>query len=202
MKDSKSRFTRREAIQYVGMLMGGGALISQTGMLEALADDRGTASLFDDKAVALLDEIADTILPETSTPGAKAAEVGAFMALMVNDTYYEEDQDIFVRGMKTIDEQSRAETGSEFMSATPQQRLALLTRLDQEQHDYHKNQPEDGDDNERPNHYFRMMKELALLGYFTSEIGYTQAMRYRETPGRYDPCVPYKKGEKAWARHA
>ena len=53
-----------------------------------------------------------------------------------------------------------------------------------------------------PTHYFRMMKELALLGYFTSEIGYTKAMRYVESPGRFDPCTPYVKGEPAWASHA
>jgi hypothetical protein len=53
-----------------------------------------------------------------------------------------------------------------------------------------------------PSHYFRMMKELALLGYFTSEIGCTQAQRYVETPGHYDPCVPYTPGQKAWAPHA
>ena len=53
-----------------------------------------------------------------------------------------------------------------------------------------------------PTHYFRMMKELALLGYFTSEIGYTKAMRYVESPGRFDPCTPYAKGEPAWASHA
>ncbi|MGI9262739.1 MAG: gluconate 2-dehydrogenase subunit 3 family protein, partial [Woeseiaceae bacterium] len=57
-------------------------------------------------------------------------------------------------------------------------------------------------DDDAPAHYFRMMKELTLLGYFTSEIGYTQAMRYVETPGRYDPCVPYTTGEKSWAPHA
>ena len=43
---------------------------------------------------------------------------------------------------------------------------------------------------EEPTHYFRMIKELSLLGFFTSEIGYTKAMRYIETPGRFDPCVP------------
>jgi hypothetical protein len=53
-----------------------------------------------------------------------------------------------------------------------------------------------------PPHYFRMMKELAMLGYFTSEVGYTKAMRYQETPGRFDPCVPYKAGDPAWAAHA
>jgi hypothetical protein len=53
-----------------------------------------------------------------------------------------------------------------------------------------------------PPHYFRMMKELALLGFFTSEVGMTKAMRYVESPGRFDPCLPYKAGEKAWAGHA
>jgi hypothetical protein len=47
-----------------------------------------------------------------------------------------------------------------------------------------------------------MMKELALLGYFTSEIGYTQAQRYEETPGQCIPCAPSTKGEPAWAPHA
>jgi hypothetical protein len=47
-----------------------------------------------------------------------------------------------------------------------------------------------------------MMKELALLGYFTSEIGCTKAMRYVESPGRFDPCAPYTPGETAWAPHA
>jgi hypothetical protein len=54
----------------------------------------------------------------------------------------------------------------------------------------------------RPAHYFRMMKELALLGYFTSEIGCTRAQRYIEVPGRFDPCIPYTPGEPAWAAHA
>jgi hypothetical protein len=53
-----------------------------------------------------------------------------------------------------------------------------------------------------PAHYFRMMKELTLLGYFTSEVGYTKAQRYVESPGRFDPCVPYTAGEPAWAGHA
>jgi hypothetical protein len=47
-----------------------------------------------------------------------------------------------------------------------------------------------------------MMKELACLGFFTSEIGCTKAQRYVETPGRYDPCVPYAAGETSWAGHA
>ena len=46
------------------------------------------------------------------------------------------------------------------------------------------------------------MKELTLLGYFTSEIGCTQAQRYVEAPGKFEPCVPYTPGERTWAGHA
>jgi len=70
----------------------------------------------------------------------------------------------------------------------------LLVKLDAEQKDYMKNKkPED------PSHYFRMMKELTMLGYFTSEIGCKDARRYIETPGHYDGNLPYKKGDKAFA---
>ena len=82
-------------------------------------------------------------------------------------------------------------------SVTPAQRLTFLEQLDREQKAYMDTRPQGA-----PAHYFRLMKELTLFGYFTSEVGCTQAMRYRETPGRFDPCVPYTPGETAWAGHA
>lgn len=144
--------------------------------------------------IAYLDEIADTILPTTSTPGAKAAKVGQFMTVMVNDCYEEGDQKIFREGMDKIQEQARKNYNNKFMQLTPQQRHELLVALDKEQKEATANRKE-GDSA----HYFRMMKELTLLGYFTSEIGSTQARRYKETPGRYEGCIPYKKGDKAFA---
>ena len=83
--------------------------------------------------VALLDEVAETILPQTSTPGAKAAKTGAFMALMVTDVYTDRDQQVFRDGMRTLEEQCRAMHGAGFMQATPAQRLSLLQVLDREQ---------------------------------------------------------------------
>ena len=191
---------RREAIRRVTALLGGVALVggsslvaacerAQRGIGAAGAGGAG-AGTFSAQDVALLDEVAETILPETKTPGAKAAHVGAFMALMVTDTYEDREQQIFRAGMRQLEQAS-------FMAAKPAQRLALLERLDREQKAYM-----DGKADDRPAHYFRLMKELTLLGYFTSEIGCTQAQRYRETPGRFDPCVPYTPGETAWAGHA
>ena len=47
--------------------------------------------------------------------------------------------------------------------------------------------------------YFNMLKDLTVLGYFTSEIGATQALNYVEVPGKWEPCIDYKKGDKAHA---
>ena len=196
--------SRREAILRVSAMLGGAALVGQTAMLAGCATPAtGSSSsivanyLFRQSDIELLDEVADTMLPETSTPGAKAAAVGPFIALMVADTYYPEDQQIFLDGIKDLQTRCLVSYGAHFHVVTAAQRLQLLETLDLEQWTYMTDKPEGA-----PTHYFRMMKELALLGYFTSEIGYTQAMRYMETPGRYDPCTPYEEGETQWAPHA
>lgn len=193
----RALLTRREAIKRVSALFGGVALVGQAAMLTVPALAAARTGEFDAKAIALLDEIAETILPETDTPGAKAAGVGAFMAVMVTATYAADEQNIFQAGLATLDARCRESFGRGFLAANADQRLRLLEALDAEQFDYMGQKA-----GSAPAHFFRMMKELALLGYFTSEIGYTKAMRYLETPGRYDPCVPFEPGEKAWAPHA
>jgi hypothetical protein len=225
---------RREAILRVTALLGGIGLVGGTALLTGCRDEtprKGEEEAFTPftpDEVAYLDEVADTILPETSTPGAKAAKTGAFMALIVTDSYSPRDQKVFREGMKTLDAASQKANGASFVAATPKQRLTLLETVDREQKgqadlrneerkkkraealltDQRKELSKTSDapaaaiTAEPPAHYFRMMKELALLGYFTSEIGCTQAQRYVESPGRFDPCVPYKPGEKAWAGHA
>jgi hypothetical protein len=183
--------------------LGGAALIGQSAWLSGCATSRPVAGeLFSAVDVALLDEIAETILPETKTPGAKAAQVGPFIAMMVTDTYDPREQRIFLDGVATLERDCRALNGVDFMAASVPQRVALLTRVDAEAVEYMRRRPDTPGAQQQPLHYFRMIKELTLLGYFTSEIGYTQAMRYIETPGRFDPCIPYKVGDKLWAPHA
>ena len=96
----------------------------------AMAQGVGAFTVAD---VALLDEIAETILPETSTPGAKAAKTGAFMALMVTDVYSDAAQQVFGDGMRSVDEACRRAHGTAFMQATPAQRLTVVEALDREQ---------------------------------------------------------------------
>ncbi len=201
----QSLIDRREAVKRVSLMLGGMALIgSGSGFLTACAKDRSAVATagtgaFTAEDIAFLDEVADTILPDTAkSPGAKAAKTGAFMAIMVTDTYSPEDQAVFRDGTKALDEASKkANGGASFTAASAAQRTSLLEALDKEQFDFQKSRkPED------KQHYFRMMKELTMTGFFTSEIGYTKAMRYIETPGRFDPCVDYKAGETIWAAHA
>lgn len=195
--DQREFITRREAILRVSAMLGGVALVGQSAMLSGcMREGRGPAS-FTAEDVAFLDEVAETILPETGTPGAKAAGVGPFIAMMVVDTYDEREQEVFRAGLSTLEDECRSMHSESFMSATPAQRLELLQKLDAEQLQFMRTAKRD-----EPAHYFRMIKELTLLGYFTSEIGYTRAMRYAETPGRFEPCIPHERGEKTWAVHA
>ena len=160
---------RREAIRRVGALLGGAAFVGGSGLIAAVENANAaaepTTGVFSTQQIAFLDEIAETILPETKTPGAKAAHTGAFMARMVADCYAPAERNIFREGMRKVDDAMMKANSVSFMAATPAQRLALL-------------------------------------GYFTSEIGCTQALRYVESPGRFDPCLPYSPGQPAWAAHA
>ncbi|HEU4747880.1 MAG TPA: gluconate 2-dehydrogenase subunit 3 family protein, partial [Gemmatimonadaceae bacterium] len=208
-EDTPEMITRREAVLRVSALLGGAALIGGNALLTGCRDDSGEKTAgsfapFTADEIAFLDEVADTILPTTSTPGAKAAQTGALMALIVTDSYSPADQKAFRDGMATLDERSREMNKAAFMESTAQQRLALLEVLDREQkadadkRDEEKKKkeaekflsdqrqeaapdapdasPAPGITADPPRHYFRMMKELALLGYFTSEIGATQAL--------------------------
>ncbi|MGY3090159.1 hypothetical protein ACVWYF_003214 [Hymenobacter sp. UYAg731] len=199
---------RRDALARVAIIMGGtviGADFFLTSCSSpAKKDEKTTAGntpvaketkpLLDANQVSFLDEVGETILPATQTPGAKAAQVGSFMAVMVRDCYTPADQKIFLNGLTKLDQDCKTKNGKGFLACDPAQRTAFLTALDAEQKAFTQNKQKDD-----PAHYFRMMKELTLLGFFTSEVGATKALRYLPVPGRYDGNVPYKKGDKAWA---
>jgi len=114
---------RREAIWRVGVLLGGVTFIGGTSLLTAC--EKGHQSVasganvgdFTPDDMAFLDEVADTILPTTSTPGAKAAKVGPFIAVMVTDCYDAKEQKIFRDGMKKLDDASKkANNNASFVS--------------------------------------------------------------------------------------
>jgi hypothetical protein len=126
---------RREAVQYISLLLGG-TIIGSNYFLEGCKSKTGVSMTFTPEDVSFLDEVADTILPPTKTPGAKAAKVGQFMTVMVNDCYDENDQKIFHEGMGKLDDFANKTYNDSFMKLNPGQRHDLLVKLDSEQKDY------------------------------------------------------------------
>lgn len=187
---------RREAINKVAWILGG-AVIGGHLFLEGCTRTETTAEvskLFEPDQIDFLGDVANAILPPTSSPGAKEAGVGEFIPVMVKDCYTPEDQEAFMSGLSEIDKKAQALFGQKFQSLSIDDQTAVVHELDQEAKAYHRSK-----DSKDPNHFFHLFKQLTLLGFFTSEIGATQALRYVRVPGRYDGDVPYKKGDRAWA---
>jgi hypothetical protein len=199
---------RRELLKMIATLTGtafvGGELFL-AGCKNASTDV--AVKTFTPQSIAFLNEVAETILPTTSTPGAKAAKVGQFMTVMVNDCFTPEQQTVFHEGMQQLEQSFYKKIGTNFMKATPEKRTAFLKELDKEAKEQEKKQQEVKQPPEKKNsathpplpHYFTLMKQLTLLGYFTSKEGATTALRYLPVPGKYNGSIDYKKGDKAWA---
>lgn len=208
---------RREAIQRVAMLIGG-SVIGANLFLEGCtrpATNNSVADLFSANQIDRIGDLAEAILPETSTPGAKAAGVGSFIPVWVRDCYTEEQQNVFIKGLAQLDEKSIAFQGKSFQELTNEQRTLVANELDKEAREYNKNQSEELKEYKEKNklkqnelfrevelpppHWFSLFKQITLTGFFNSELGCTQALRYVKIPGKYDGNYPYKKGDKAFA---
>lgn len=176
-----------------------------------LADLSGWTG-FSTNDTALLNEIADAIIPATDTPGAKAADVGSFMAIAVTECYMPHYQAAFVAGLRTIESACLDRYRRNFLEITASERTALLSEIDGERKWRELwNKGERGlrivakpligamPPQLQTPHYFTMMKELTMLGYFTSEAGATQALRHNPIPGSYNGSLPYRKGDRAWS---
>ncbi len=216
---------RRQALASVSVLLGG-ALIGGDMFLSGCKNAAGSASLFSAEDITLLDEIAETIIPTTpDSGGGKAALVGAFMKQIVTDCYTKTEQDHFVKGIITFKNACEEKYQKAFGNLSVAEKEAFLTSLHQDARAYKETdaykkesdlfskqqdewvKAEEAKHNfgagyikqNYPPHYFAMMRQLTLWGYFSSKEGMTKALRYVETPGRYDGAFPYKKGDKAWA---
>lgn len=202
---------RRELLKMIAVLTGG-ALIGGDVFLSGCktSTKKGTGLLSAD-VIALLDEVGDTIIPTTDTPGAKAAKVGEFMNVYVTDCYRADQQKAFTEGLVTLNKACDKQFGKDFTKLSAAERTTLLTALEKEAKDYNQ-QITDKEKPAReqakkelkefygaPLHYYTMIKQLTLMGYFTSEIGMTKALRLLPVPGKYDGAYPYKKGDKAWS---
>ena len=185
--------TRREAVKAAGVLLGG-AVVASSGVLSACkAEPRALESPKGAKVrlismplgaddQALVESLADTILPDTaSSPGAKVAGAGAAINLLLTDVYDADATKRVIDGLTAL----RARSAT-FAALPSSERVALLRAIDAEA------------TKAGPTHWFHLMHELSMKAYFSSEIGMTKALRYVREPGRFDGCVPMKPGQPAW----
>jgi Gluconate 2-dehydrogenase subunit 3 len=184
-----NNINRREALKCAVSLLGG-TIIGAEAFLSGCTSKNKGSTFLSEEDILLLDEIGETILPESNrSPGAKAAQIGSFMKTIISDCYSEKDQNIFETGLEELRRSAQDTYGKTFMTISSSERFELLAGFDRVAREQN---------NDVEPHFFTMMKQLTVLGYFTSEAGVTQAMRYDPVPGSYDGCVEYKSGDKAW----
>lgn len=209
---------RRDALMRVAALAGVTiSLPALADTLEASATRRaitGKPVFFTADQDATVAELAETIIPTTSTPGAKAAKVNEIIDVLMKDCYKPDDQQRFLDGLTQTNKLSQEAYSKAFVQLDPAQRIEIVKKLEADDQQLRSQMaPAKGatkvensqadlqmpDAKKRFTPFFTMLKDLTLTGYFTSEIGCTQALEYVAVPGRYDGCVTLKPGQKAWA---
>lgn len=138
----------------------------------------------------LIEAIAETIIPATDTPGAKDAGVPAFIEKMVHETYPEDARKKFMEGLDAFGKKVEEQEGESFTKLDSDKKLAIVQAENKSALEILKQ-------GERP--FFLSIKELTVLGFFTSEVGATQVLRYEAIPGKYEGCVPFAEVGKTWA---
>lgn len=186
---------RRTLLKNIALITGASVVGAEFFLSGCTRTEPGASPIgvFDGAEVDVLDAIAEAILPHTTTPGAKDAQTGAFMADFVTACYDPAEQGVVKKGITAIQAASQATFKKAFTALTPEQQAAVLTPIAAEAKAYNENPPKD-----EPPHYFTLFRQLTMLGFFTSEPGATQVLRYNPVPGKYRGCIEYKTGEKAW----
>ncbi|HET9826191.1 MAG TPA: gluconate 2-dehydrogenase subunit 3 family protein, partial [Chitinophagaceae bacterium] len=143
------------------------------------------AGFFSNDQFHLVEQITDALLPSTATPGAVEVGVPYFIDLVVKNCLSRDDQQAITKGLQQMNDQH----GQKFSTLSPNERSRTVKKIDVEAF-------KDAADKA----WFRIVKRLALIGYFTSKEGMTKALNYIKVPGEYKACIPYKQGDKALAK--
>lgn len=137
---------------------------------------------------AIAGAIAERILPKSDTPGARDVGVPAFLDVMYGKYMTDEEKAVFAAGLAEVDTLGKATGQRGFAELTPEQQDTVLTKVAVAAQD-------------KEQTFFHLIKELTLLGYFTSEPIGKNVLHYDPIPGRYDGCIPLADvGNVAWTR--
>jgi hypothetical protein len=206
---------RRDALRLLGSAVTLPALLHASagrlfalGWDDALAGGAGTDYQFqvlDPRQRETVATVADLILPETDTPGARAARVDEFIDIVLAEWCDDDYRVRFLAGLADLDARARAKGASDYLGAPPADRVAILDALDaeltamRESARLRAQAPATAPavaatPTSAPRvpslQFYYMFRSLTLTGYFTSEPGFTLALRQRIIPGRLLGCVP------------
>ena len=185
---------RRDALKQAGLVLG--FAISAPTLSAVLEGCKAKPDLafqpqfLNADQAGLVSEVAEIIIPATDTPGAKAAGVPQFIDLLVKDCYKKEDQDNFLNGLAEFDKGANG-----FMSLDHDKQVEYVTKLHKEAQEAAK----DPAAKDKPRPFILTMKELTVVGFFTSEPGATQVLQYEAVPGAYKGWIPLSEVGKTWA---
>ncbi|MCU0356894.1 MAG: gluconate 2-dehydrogenase subunit 3 family protein [Cyclobacteriaceae bacterium] len=178
---------RREVIKRTALLMGGAVSApAMLGILQGCTAKPGVdwnPEFFTQEQAFVISEIAEIIIPKTDTPGAKDAGVPSFIEQMVAKAYSDENREKFMTALQEFT------TESNFLKLSSEKRTEYVYA------EHEKAIKE----NIQPRPFVMTMKELTMLGFFTSKSGATEVLRYEAVPGKYNGCMPLSEVGRTWA---
>lgn len=200
---------RREFLQCAAVLVSG-ASASQLGfslsqeqqvyLATAPSYIRTEVDLFNDAQRRIVAAIAETILPRTETPGAIDAGVPRFIELMVSDWLNAQERELFIAGLGDIETRIPKKYGAPFDQLEAKQQLAILEALEDDASDspwYEFGNVLRDFISDAP--FICQIKELTIWGFFTSEVGSTQVLRYDPMPMEFDGETELSRDDSTWA---
>lgn len=187
---------RRKAIGSIFLLAGAGAAAITGVKLRTLFRTPDLNKLQTHKN--LITELAETIIPATDTPGAKAANVAPFIIGMIEDCTPKKEQNKFLNGLEDVEDYAYERYSRSFVNCSQKERNVIVDYFERRDRSYkgiagkvsHKIL---GDP------FFVILKKYTVMGYCNSMEGATKGMAYDFIPGRYEACVLLQPGQKCWA---
>jgi hypothetical protein len=177
----KMMMNRREALRTSSLILGYALTASAaTAVLNGCKADTAvdwTPKHLSKEQHALISEVTEMIIPETDVAGAKTTQVDRFIDAMF-DAYPVEERNMFLQGLTLFDTKSQELNGKTFVDSDEAGRKKVLDSMVAEMKK----------SNDKP-HIFRMVRELTVLGYCTSEYGATEFLTYDPVPGPFQGCI-------------
>jgi gluconate 2-dehydrogenase gamma chain len=189
---------RRDAVKLTTLVLG--ASLSAPVMFEVLQSCSPNktgdlkSSSFSNTHGNLISEIAESIIPKTDTPGAMEAGVPDFIEKFVQNVYTDDQRKRFMDGLDAMDDLSKKKYGKKFLKISDEEKTALIESMNREAL-----ADNAGAKDPRNGPFILMIKEITLLGFFTSMSGATQTLQYLPIPGRFNGCMPLSEVGRAWA---